>query len=208
MSYLDNIYLEGYYDALEEMEDDYSNDYEDAYLEGYYTALMETSRATKELKKKYKVPRYRFLNDRNAFEDKKFRLSNGNDARVHKATSSDRGVSGNLYSIGSKYGKPNSTEKFLPELYSKHYDSRIATKGKYGKEKNLCDDNDNIHKFYKDGKNTIVHDSQKEKKKWYEDDKRTKSRVTFKDKAKADYGFYAFKTKDGGKWKNEFKFKK
>jgi hypothetical protein len=53
MSYLDDAYLEGYYDALSESEEDldiydydddgvdFEDDYDDAYLEGYYDALNE-----------------------------------------------------------------------------------------------------------------------------------------------------------------------
>lgn len=42
-----DAFLEGYSDALLEMEED--NNYEDTYLEGYYTALMETRNVAKDM---------------------------------------------------------------------------------------------------------------------------------------------------------------
>lgn len=51
----EDIFMEGYYDALCEMEDDYDDydELEEAYLEGYYTALMESSKNARKYKEKY-----------------------------------------------------------------------------------------------------------------------------------------------------------
>jgi bisphosphoglycerate-dependent phosphoglycerate mutase len=46
MTYED-LFLEGYYDAINEMESEEYNEYEEAYMEGYYAALNETSKTTR-----------------------------------------------------------------------------------------------------------------------------------------------------------------
>jgi hypothetical protein len=122
MTYED-LFLEGYYDALNELQEseDY-DEYEEAYMEGYYAALNETSKATKEkqVAAGLKMPRSKFKisgdavdklkkkrqEDMNYFKNTDRKLKNG--ATVHSIVSSKNTKDGSkVLSYNNYFSKNN-----------------------------------------------------------------------------------------------------
>jgi len=135
MNYED-LFLEGYYDAINEMEDSYDEeDLEEAYLEGYYAALNEANKYEKYMgmtnDQKKKARRNR--NFDNNETTRHVTLKNGKNATIRKTSGfkyhnfgGSRKIatdnSSNSYTVAKKgyFVAPESREKNLSSTYSRN----------------------------------------------------------------------------------------